>query len=112
MSREKTEITITASKPTITTEDITTQAGATITLKATINTDTTVKTGKIVFKINGKTVKDANGKVIYDKGINETGSIEYTIPEEYATCTYNITAVFISPYYERPEDTKTLTVTA
>ena len=112
MSSEKQEITITTTEPTLTTEDITTQARATITLKATINTTTTINTGKIVFKINGKTLKDTNGKVIYDKGINETGSIEYTIPEEYATGTYNITAVFISPDYERLEDTKTLTITA
>ena len=112
MSSEKTEITITATEPTITTEDITAQAGATITLKATINTDATINTGKIVFKINGKTVKDTNGKVIYTKVSNNEVTVEYTLPEEYTTGTYNITAVFISPDYERLEDTKTLTVTA
>ena len=112
MSSEKTEITITATEPTITTEDITAQTGATITLKATINTDATINTGKIVFKINGKTVKDTNGKVIYTKVSNNEVTVEYTLPEEYTTGTYNITAVFISPDYERLEDTKTLTVTA
>ena len=112
MSSEKTEITITASKPTITTEDITTQTGATITLKATINTTTTINTGKIVFKINGKRLKDSNGKVIYAKVSNNEVTVEYTLPEEYTTGTYNITAVFISQDYERLEDTKTLTVTA
>ena len=112
MSSEKTEITITATEPTITTEDITAQAGATITLKATINTDATINTGKVVFKINGKTLKDTNGKVIYTKVVNNEVTVEYTLPEEYTTGTYNITAVFISPDYERLEDTKTLTVTA
>ncbi|MBR3212953.1 MAG: hypothetical protein IKF79_00420, partial [Methanosphaera sp.] len=67
MSSEKTEITITTTEPTITTEDITTQAGATITLKAIINTDATINTGKIVFKINGKSINDEDGKVIYAK---------------------------------------------
>ena len=112
MSSEKTEITITATEPTITTEDITAQTGATITLKATINTDATINTGKVVFKINGKTLKDTNGKVIYTKVVNNEVTVEYTLPEEYTTGTYNITAVFISPDYERLEDTKTLTVTA
>ncbi len=112
MSSEKTEITITTTEPTITTEDITTQAGATITLKAIINTDATINTGKIVFKINGKTLKDTNGKVIYAKVSNNEVTVEYTLPEEYTTGTYNITAVFISPDYKRLEDTKTLTVTA
>ena len=106
MSSEKTEITITTTEPTITTEDITTQTGATITLKATINT------GKIVFKINGKTLKDTNGKVIYTKVSNNEVTVKYTLPEEYTTGTYNITAVFISPDYKRLEDTKTLTITA
>ena len=112
MTSEKTEITITTTEPTITTEDITTQAGATITLKATINTTTTINTGKIVFKINGKTLKDTNGKVIYAKVSNNEVTVEYTLPEEYTTGTYNITAVFISPDYKRLEDTKTLTITA
>ena len=112
MSSEKTEITITTTEPTITTEDITTQTGATITLKATINTDATINTGKIVFKINGKTLKDTNGKVIYTKVSNNEVTVKYTLPEEYTTGTYNITAVFISPDYKRLEDTKTLTITA
>ncbi|MDO5825906.1 MAG: hypothetical protein Q4Q22_05960, partial [Methanosphaera sp.] len=112
MSSEKTEITITSTEPTITTEDITTTVEGTITLTATINTGTTVNTGKVVFKINGKTVKDVNGKVIYTKVTNNTVNVTYTLPESYKEGTYNITAVFISPDYERLEDTKTLTVTA
>ena len=111
MTSEKTTITITATEPTITTEDVTATVGATVTLTATINTDATINTGKVVFKINGKTVKDANGKVIYAKVSNNQVTIEYTLPESYAAGTYNITAVFISPDYDRLEDTKTLTIT-
>ncbi|MBQ6443666.1 MAG: hypothetical protein IJJ11_03165 [Methanosphaera sp.] len=110
MSSEKTAITIVAREPTITTEDVTATAGSTITLTATINTDAVVNTGKVVFKINGKSVKDANGKVIYAKVSNNQVSVEYTLPDDMKTGTYNITAVFISSEYDRLEDTKTLTV--
>jgi uncharacterized Zn-binding protein involved in type VI secretion len=110
LTSDKTELTITATEPTITTEDVTATVGATVTLKATINTDATINTGKVVFKINGKTVKDANGKVIYAKVSNNEVTVEYTLPESYKAGTYNITAVFISPDYERLEDTKSLTI--
>ena len=105
------EITIVATEPTITTEDVTATVGATVTLKATINTDATVNTGKVVFKINGKNIKDESGKVIYAKVSNNEVTLEYTLPESYEAGTYSITAVFISTDYERLEDTKTLTIT-
>ena len=111
MSSEKTEITITTTEPTLTTEDITTQAGATITFKATLS-DNTINTGKIVFKVNGKTVKDSNGKVIYAKVINGTASVEYTIPETMKTGNYTITVVFTAVGYDKLTDNKTLTVNA
>ncbi len=109
MSSEKTEITI-PQELTITTEDITTTVGGTVTLTATINTPATINTGKVVFKINGKTLKDENGKVIYTKVSNNQVTLEYTLPDTYKAGTYTLTAVFISPNYERIEDTKTLTV--
>ena len=109
MSSEKTEITITA-EPTITTEDITTTVGSTVTLTATINTPATINTGKVVFKINGKTLKDENGKVIYTKVSNNQVTLEYTLPDTYEAGTYTLTAIFLSPDYERIEDIKTLTV--
>ena len=109
MTSNKTEITITA-EPSITTEDVTTTVGATVTLTATINTPATINNGKIVFKINGKTIKNEEGKVIYAKVTNNQVTVEYTLPDTYKAGTYNITAVFLSPDYERIEDTKTLTV--
>ena len=111
MSSEKTEITIQTPETTITTKDITATAGQTVTLTATINSDLTINTGKIVFKINGKSIKDSNGKVIYAKVSNNQVNIQYTIPESMKAKDYNITAVFISSEYDRLEDTKTLTVT-
>ena len=110
MSSEKTNITITSTEPVIETEDITASVGSTINLTATITSVTPVNNGKIVFKINGKTVKDANGKVIYAKVANNQVKIEYTLPEDMTAGTYNITAVFISADYGRLEDSKALTL--
>ena len=111
LTSEKTDITIQKAVPTLTTEDITASTGDKITLKATItDNDKVINTGKIVFKINGKTVKDENGKVIYAKVVNNTVEFEYTLPESYKAGMYNITATFISADYDRLTDSKTLTV--
>ena len=110
MSSEKTVITIVSREPTITIEDVTATVGGTVTLTATINTDAVVNNGKVVFKINGKLVKDANAKVIYAKVSNNQVSVEYTLPDGMKTGTYNLTAVFVSSEYDKLEDTKTLTV--
>ena len=97
--------------PSITTNDITATAGEQITLTANINDgDKQINTGKVLFKINGKTIKDANGKVLYVKVVNGIASLNYTIPSDMNAKNYNITAIFTSPNYEKLEDTKTLTV--
>ena len=64
ISSQKQNITITPKELTLITEDKTAAAGSTITLTATFN-DNSLNTGKVVFKVNGKTVKDTIGKVIY-----------------------------------------------
>ena len=48
----------------------------------------------MVFKVNGKTVKDANGKVVYAKVVNGTVSVEYILPENMKAGNYNITVSF------------------
>ena len=112
LTSKKTEITITKEEPTLTTEDITTTTGGKITLKATItDNNKVINNGKVVFKINGKTLKDENGKVIYAKVVNNQVVLEYTLPESYKTGMYNITATFISPDYDRLTDNKNLIVT-
>ena len=111
LSSEKTEITIEKAVPTLTTSNITATAGETIILTATItDNDKVINNGKVVFKINGKTVKDANGKVIYAKVVNNQVSVEYTLPADMKVNKYTLTAIFTSPDYERLEDTKTLTI--
>ena len=113
MTSDKYNITIVQPQPTITTNDITATAGSTISLNATINAGTEpVNTGKVVFKINGKTVKDANGKVIYAKVVNGMAIIDsYTIPSSYKAKEYTITATYISSDI-KIEDIKTLNITA
>ena len=104
----KVNITIT---PTITTEDITTTVGSTIALTATVTDGSNViNKAKVVFKINGKTVKDVNGKIIYAKLVNNTVTFEYKLPETYNANNYTITATLISQDYDRITDTKTLII--
>ena len=113
LTSEKTNITVEKAAPTFTTESITATAGTTIQLKATItDNDKVINNGKVVFKVNGKTVKDSNGKVIYAKVTNNTISVEYTLLENYKSGEYNITAVLISSDYPKLEDVKTLVVNA
>ena len=111
LTSNKTEINIVSIEPTVTTQDVETSAGSTITLTATVTDgDKIINTGKIVFKINGKSIKDEQGKVIYAKVSNNIASTVYTIPETFKTGTYTLTAVFLSSEYDRIEDTKVLTI--
>ncbi|MBQ6443919.1 MAG: hypothetical protein IJJ11_04465 [Methanosphaera sp.] len=113
LTSEKVNLTVTKAVPTLTTSDITATAGETITLTAQVtDNDKVINTGKVVFKINGKTVKDENGKVIYAKVTNNQANITYTLPENMKAKDYNITAVFTATNYDKLEDVKTLTITA
>ena len=109
-----TTLTVEESTPTLTitpfNEPVTT--GSTVTLKAKVALgDTPITTGKVVFKVNGKTVKDANGKVIYAKvDANGEVSVDYTIPESFKAGTYNIEAIFTASGYEKLTDNTTMTV--
>ena len=91
------------------TQEIT--ANTTITLKAkATDGNKAITTGKVIFKINGKTVKDASGKVIYAKlDSNGEVSVDYNIGNLKAK-TYNITAVLVSSDYDKLEDNTNLTV--
>ena len=111
LTSDKTDITIEKAVPTLTTESLTAAAGEKIQLKASIiDGDKIINSGKVVFKINNKTVKDENGKIIYAKIVNNQVVVNYTLPDDMKAKDYNLTAIFISSDYERLEDTKTLTV--
>lgn len=109
ITSQKVSINIFSNNPSIAGYDVRTTVGSTVTLTARVYAALPVS-GKVVFKINGKTVKDANGKVIYAKLINNQVSVEYTLPADMKTGVYNITAVLISSEYGRLDDVKTLTV--
>ena len=109
--RTESNLTVTKDSPSITTSDVTASKGETVTLTATVTDgNAPVNVGKVVFKVNGKTVKDANGKVVYAKVVNGTVSVEYTIPENMKAGSYNITVSFTAPGYDKLADTKTLTI--
>ena len=56
---------------------------------------TDINAGKVVFKVNGKTLKDFTGKVIYAKVVNGTATIEnYEIPQTWNRDNLTITAVY------------------
>jgi len=112
LTSEKTEITLNKQAPTLTIDPVEpATVGSTITLKATItDNNKVINTGKVVFKINGKTVKDANGKVIYAKVVNGQASVNYTIPESYKAGNYTITATYIGTDYDKITSDSTISV--
>ena len=92
-------------KITLDKKTITAKAGQTITLRAKIldtNGDR-INNDKVVFKINGKTLKDKNGNTLYAKVKDGEAILTYTIPPTYSAKTYTLTAVFGGNYYQRTE---------
>ncbi|RAP52638.1 MAG: hypothetical protein BZ137_08440, partial [Methanosphaera sp. rholeuAM130] len=53
-----------------------------------------VTAGKVTFKVNGKTLKDENGKVIYAKVVDGVATATYDVPLTLAGKDINITAVY------------------
>lgn len=83
-----------------------------VTLKD-INTSTTeINNGFIIYKINGRTLRNADGSEIRTIVTNSTSQLIFNIPETIGKGTYNITAKYISSYYNRVENiTFNLTIT-
>lgn len=81
---------------TVTFDTIEIEANSTTSIRAYLNdTDgNPVTSGKVVFKINGKTIKDDNGRVIYVKVADGIASVDVNIPENWAGKELNITAVY------------------
>ncbi len=99
---------------TVLVDDITAEYGDTIELVAQIIDEegNIVTTGKVVFKLNGVSLKDENGEVIY-VDVDEDGyaRLEYTITNNPKV--YNITAVYSGDgyYITSRNTTAKLTVT-
>ena len=87
------------------------KAGETVTIRAILTDgDTLIKSGRVVFKLNGITLKDENGKPIYAKVVNGIAILNYTISNTFSAKTYNITAAFSTDGYNRAENTSQLTI--
>lgn len=93
-----TTISITTDDYTLKVDTLNFTTGQTNTIKASIYTNNqitaNINKGKVIFKVNGKTLKDANGKVIYAKVFNGTATIDdYEVPDTWNNTT-NIQAVY------------------
>ena len=90
----------------------TSKSGETINLKTLVkdaNGDL-IKSGKVAFKLNGKTLKDKNGNALYAAVVDGIATIEYTIPDNYSAKDYILTAVFGGNCYERTDSNASLTL--
>ena len=114
-NKETSEITVQVTKPeaTLTIDELpeSIQANTNITITARVQAGTTpITTGKVVFKLNGKTLKDNNGKVIYAKVVDGVATLAgYNIGDLKAT-SYTLKAVFTASGYDRLEATQTIDV--
>jgi len=105
---------ITKGKATITLDPTATtaKAGQTITLRAKVldaNGDR-INNDKVIFKLNGITLKDQKGNTLYAQVIDGEAILNYTIPATYSAKTYTLTAVIGGNYYQRTETNGTLTL--
>ena len=96
-AEEKSQITITAKI----TNEITNENS---------QTNNKVTGGRVIFKINGRTLKDSNNNVIYATVENGVASITYTLPSTLKSKEYTLSCVYGHKLYERSEGNTTLTV--
>ncbi|RAP48972.1 MAG: hypothetical protein BZ138_08470, partial [Methanosphaera sp. rholeuAM270] len=85
-----------------------------ITAKITDTKGRKVNEGKIIFKINGKTLKDKTGNTIYASPVNGTATIKYKAKEAWMKNTSYIEAIYSgSKHYttSRTKSTKALKIT-
>ena len=91
---------------------ITTKVCSTIKITSYIFTkeNTPINTGKVIFKINGKTLKDEYGDIIYATINNGIASIDYELSSSIGAKNYTLTAVAMDKTYNRIETNTTLTL--
>ncbi|MDO5851387.1 MAG: Ig-like domain-containing protein [Methanobacteriaceae archaeon] len=110
--RSKAILTIEKGKANIIISETQAYAGETTQLK-TLITDINgnlINSGEVIFKINGRTLKDSNGNTLKSKVINGQSTLDYTIQSNYSSKNYTLTAVYIDKNYEKIENNNTLTV--
>ena len=79
------------------------------------NTSIINNNGKVIFKINGKVVKDEDGNIIFVKVVNNSANYTYYIPNGMASVynnsvlrNYTVEAVYGNPLYD--SDTRNTTI--
>jgi hypothetical protein len=109
------EMKVNVTKPTASvqlTAPETGKAGDKITLSASITVGNEIVTsGRVAFKMNGKTLKGEDGKALYVDVVNGFANVEYTIPAKTKASLYKLTAVFTDSSYERSEAEANITIT-
>ena len=96
---------------TMTTNTTTTKPGETIKITVKITEkDNNVNEGRVLFKVNGKTMRDNDGYIIYHEVKDGLVTITYTIPENARAQDYTFTCVYGNKLYERCDVNSTITV--
>ena len=93
-------------------DKITAKSGETLTFRAKIldAAGDRINGGKVVFKLNGKSLSDKEGNILYAGVVDGEALLDYTIPTAYTAKDYVLTAVFGGGDYERSETNVTLTL--
>ena len=96
---------------TMTTNTTTAKPGQTIKITVKITEkDANVNEGRVLFKVNGKTMRDNEGYIIYHEVKDGLVTIDYTIPENARAQDYTFTCVYGHKLYNRNDVNSTITV--
>ena len=96
---------------TMTTNTTTAKPGETIKITVKITEkDANVNEGRVLFKVNGKTMRDNEGYIIYHEVKDGLVTIDYTIPENARAQDYTFTCVYGNKLYNRNDVNSTITV--
>lgn len=87
------------------------KGGNQVTLTAMVSEkDQLVNGGKVIFKMNGVTLKDSNGNPLYANVENGIAKLNYTIPVGMSAKDYTLTAVYSNKFYDRAEVNSTVKI--
>jgi len=102
-----TDINITARNATMIVTAPDTYVNGTLDLTATVTDQNgkPVNMGYVIFKFNGKTLRDTNGKTLTAEVVNGVAHAVYQLPFNYGAYERNITAVFTHKAYNKIQNT-------
>lgn len=82
----------------------------TITAKVSDINSNLINNGYMVFKLNGRTLKDKNGNTLTTNITNGFATLTYDLPENMSPKNYTLTTVALADTYNRSEVNTTITV--